>query len=330
MLADLHGSIELEVEPVNNVVPSNVLSGSISSSVVVSMDLNGIFVPNVTPFTGQGQIDFEKLGELVDFWLQSGVSGIVVNASTGEAPLLSPKERVDLIHYIKDRLRGRGRLIAGTGAIGTRETIELTRDAEEAGAEAALVLPPFFIKPSDMEVYQHFTALAASVDFPLIFYNVPKFTGYGVPPMVVNKIADEHSNLVGIKDSSGSPGNMAENIRLFGSKISVLSGAADMTLPTLTMGGKGAILAVANAIPETCVSLYEAVKRGDLKGAGGYQRVVSYVNKVLVREHSQIAAVKAALSSLGHPAGEPRRPLKSLPPGEKRQVVDEFRQRRTL
>ncbi len=294
------------------------------------MKLNGIFVPNVTPFTGQGHIDYERLGSLVDFWLGSGVSGIVVNASTGEAPLLNREERVEIISYVKDRMGGKGRIIAGTGAIGTRETIELTRDAKEAGAEAALVAPPFFIRPSEMEIYRHFCSLLASVDLPVIFYNVPKFIGYGVPPRVVDRVADECSNLVGIKDSGGNPGNMAENIRLFGSKISVLSGAADMTLPTLTMGGKGAILAVANAIPETCVALYEAAKKGDLAEAGRLQLKVSYVNKVLVREHSQIAAVKAALASLGHPAGEPRRPLRPLPPGEERQVVEEFSLREAL
>ncbi len=294
------------------------------------MELKGIFVPNVTPFTGQGHIDYEKLGDLVDFWLGSGVSGIVVNASTGEAPLLNREERIDLIAYVKERMGGKGKLIAGTGAIGTRETIELTRDAKDAGAEAALVLPPFFIRPSDMEVYRHFCSLLASVDLPVIFYNVPKFTGYGVSPRVVNRIVDESANLVGIKDSSGSPGNQAENIRLFGSKISVLAGAADMTLPTLTMGGKGAILAVANAIPETCVALYDAAVKGDLVEAGRLQLKVSYVNKVLVREHSQIAATKTALKSIGHPAGEPRRPLRPLPPGEEKQVVEEFRQREAL
>ena len=294
------------------------------------MELKGIFVPNVTPFTGQGHIDYEKLGDLVDFWLGSGVSGIVVNASTGEAPLLNREERIDLIAYVKERMGGKGTLIAGTGAIGTRETIELTRDAKEAGAEAALVLPPFFIRTSDMEVYRHFCSLLASVDLPVIFYNVPKFTGYGVSPRVVNRIVDESANLVGIKDSSGSPGNQAENIRLFGSKISVLAGAANMTLPTLTMGGKGAILAVANAIPETCVALYDAAVKGDLVEAGRLQLKVSYVNKVLVREHSQIAATKTALKSIGHPAGEPRRPLRPLPPGEEKQVVEEFRQREAL
>jgi 4-hydroxy-tetrahydrodipicolinate synthase len=180
----------------------------------------------------------------------------VVNASTGEAPLLSAEERKDLISLVKDRVGSRGRVIAGTGAVGTRETIQLTRDAKDVGAEAALVASPWFFRPSDEEVFQHFASLISSVDLPVILYNVPKFTGYSVTPAVVDRVADECSNLVGIKDSGGSPGNMAENIRLFGEKICVLSGAADMTMPTLVMGGKGAILAVANAIPEACVKFH--------------------------------------------------------------------------
>jgi 4-hydroxy-tetrahydrodipicolinate synthase len=141
---------------------------------------------------------------------------------------------------------------------------------------------------------------------------------------VVDRVADECSNLVGIKDSGGSPGNMAENIRLFGEKICVLSGAADMTMPTLVMGGKGAILAVANAIPEACVKLYESAMNWDLKEAGRLQLKVSYVNKILVREHSQIAAVKAALGSIGHPAGVPRRPLRPFPKDEESFVIEAF------
>ncbi len=292
---------------------------------MVSLELNGVFVPNVTPFDNQGHIDYDKLGGLIDFWLESGVSGLVVNASTGEAPFLSREERSRLIGYVKDKMNKRGALIAGTGSIGTRETIELSRDAKKAGAECLLVAPPFFYKPSEMEVYKHYSSLIASIDLPVIFYNVPKFTGYSVSPQTVNKLADEYNSLIGIKDSSGSPGNMAENIRLFGSKISVLSGAADVTLPTLSMGGAGAILAVANVIPETCVSLYNAIKKGDIKKAGNLQLRISYVNKVLVREHSQIAAVKTALTYLGYPAGEPRRPLRPLPLEEEKQVVEEFK-----
>jgi len=289
------------------------------------MKLEGIYVPNVTPFDPKGNIDFEALEELIEFWIRSGVSGLVVNASTGEAPLISQDEKRSLVEFVVDKIAGRGVVIAGTGAVGTRETIQLSKDALDAGAEAALVTSPYFYRPSDEEIYLHFRSLISSVDLPVILYNVPKFTSYNVHPQVVDRIADECGNLVGIKDSGGSPGNMAENIRLFGSKINVLSGAADMTLPTLSMGGKGAILAVANAVPETCVELYKTAKRGELKKAGRLQMKVSYVNKVLVREHSQIAAVKAALNSMSLKAGVPRAPLKPLPTEEERQVVEEFK-----
>ena len=292
---------------------------------VEPMKLEGIYVPNVTPFDRHGGIDKESLSGLIEFWLGAGVSGLVVNASTGEGPMLSREEKAGLIEFVRDKLDGRGAVIAGTGAISTSETIDLTRDAKDHGADAALVTTPFFFRPTEEELFQHFASLTASVDLPVILYNVPKFTGYTVAPRVIDRISRECGNLVGIKDSSGSPGAMAENIRLFGDRISVLSGAADMTLPTLAMGGKGTILAVANAIPETCVGLYEAAMKGDLKEAGRHQLRVSYVNKVLVREHSQIAAVKTALGFMGHPAGIPRRPLRPLPKDEELEVYDALR-----
>jgi 4-hydroxy-tetrahydrodipicolinate synthase len=276
------------------------------------MKLEGIFVPNVTPFDEKGEIKYEHLADLIEFWLKAGVSGMVVNASTGEGPLLSREEKRELIEFIREKVDGRGMVIAGTGAIGTNETIELTRDAKDLGADAALVTTPFFFKPTEEELVEHFIALDVAVDLPFILYNVPKFTGYTVAPGIVDRISGECSNMVGIKDSSGNPGAMAENIRLFGERISVLSGAADMTTPTLTLGGRGAILAVANFIPEICVGLFRAARMGDLEEAGKSQQLVSYVNKVLVREHPQVAAVKAALSLKGHAAGIPRRPLKPL------------------
>jgi 4-hydroxy-tetrahydrodipicolinate synthase len=191
----------------------------------------------------------------------------------------------------------------------TRETIQLTQDAANAGAEAALITTPFFFKPTDHEIQHFFIEVLNAVEIPVILYNVPKFTGYSVNPVVVSTIAEECSNLVAVKDSSGNPGNMAEIIRLCGNKISPLSGAADMILPTLLLGGKGAIVAVANVIPEDCVSLYKAFKENDLDAAGKYQNKASFVNKVLVRENPQIAAIKVALKKLGFNPGIPRKPL---------------------
>ena len=276
------------------------------------MKPEGIYVPNVTPFNRKGEIMFDALGELMEYWIEGGITGIVANASTGEAPYLSREEKTRIIEYIREKAGDRVKVYAGTGAMSTWETIELTRDAKEAGAETALITTPFFFKPSDAEITQYFIDVITAVDLPVILYNVPKFTGYSVNPKVVAKVAEECSGLVAMKDSSGNPGNMAEVIRLCGEKINCLSGSADMILPTLMLGGKGAIVAVGNIIPRECVEIYKAYRRGDAASAGEYQHKASYVNKVLVRELPQIAAIKTTLNQRGFNAGNPRKPLSEL------------------
>jgi 4-hydroxy-tetrahydrodipicolinate synthase len=279
---------------------------------LIALKPEGIYVPNVTPFNEKGEIMYDSLDELLEYWINGRVAGIVVNASTGESPYLSREEKIDLIHYVKERVSDRVKVFAGTGTMSTWETIELTKDAKNAGAEAALITTPFFFKPNDIEITQHFIDIIDAVDIPVILYNVPKFTGYNVSPKVVANIADECSGLVALKDSSGNPGNMAEVIRLTGKKINCLSGSADMILPTLMLGGKGAIIAVGNIIPTECVELYKAYKKGDIVTAGIYQHTASLVNKVLVRELPQIAAIKSALNLRGFNAGTPRKPLTRL------------------
>lgn len=276
------------------------------------MKPTGVYVPTVTPFDKHGEIMFDALEKLIEHWLDGGVSGLVANASTGEAPYLSREEKKRIIEFMVDKVAGRAQVFAGTGAMGTRETITLTRDAKEAGAEAALVTTPFFFKPTGDEITEHYIALMDAVDLPVILYNVPKFTGYSVDPRTVARIVDESSGLVAMKDSGGNPGTMAEVIRLCGDRISALSGSADMILPTLMLGGKGAIVAVANVIPAPCVGIVEAYRGNDLEAAGVGQHTASYVNRVLVRENPQIAAIKTALNQMGYGAGAPRKPLKPL------------------
>lgn len=279
---------------------------------MIAMKPTGVYVPTVTPFDKHGEIRFDALETLIEHWLGGGVSGLVANASTGEAPYLSRDEKTSIIEFMVDKVDGRAQVFAGTGAMSTRETISLTRDAREAGAEAALVTTPFFFKPTGDEIAEHYIALMDAVDLPVILYNVPKFTGYSVDPRTVARIAEESSGLVAMKDSSGNPGTMAEVIRLCGDRINALSGSADMILPALMLGGKGAIVAVANVIPAQCVGIVEAYSRNDLAAAGEGQHTASYVNKVLVRENPQIAAIKTALNQMGYGAGSPRRPLKPL------------------
>jgi len=276
------------------------------------LNLEGVYVPNVTPFDAKGEIQFEALGELIECWIGAGVSGIVANASTGESPYLSREELTEVLGFVIDQVDGRAQVIAGTGAAATRETIEFTRDAKNAGAEAVLITTPYFFRPTEEELYRHYASVLSVVDIPAILYNVPKFTGYSIAPKTIARIAEDCSGLAGVKDSSGSPGNMAEIIRLCGDRIACLSGAADMFLPTLSLGGKGAVLAIANVVPGTGVELHQAFKRGDVATAGKRQRTASHVNNVLVASFPQVAAIKATLNRMGYKAGTPRQPLLPL------------------
>ncbi len=279
---------------------------------MAGLNLEGVYVPNVTPFDEKGEIQYDALGELIEYWIGAGVSGIVANASTGESPYLSREELTSMLGFVLEKVDGRVQVIAGTGAMATRETIEFTRDAKNAGAGGALITTPYFYRPSEEELYRHYAAVLSAVDLPSIIYNVPKFTGYSIAPKTIARIADDCSDLAGVKDSSGSPGNMAEIIRLCGDRIACLSGAADMFLPTLSLGGRGAVLAIANVVPGTCVELYKAFRNGDIATAGKRQRTASHVNNVLVASFPQVAAIKSALNRMGYGAGAPRQPLLPL------------------
>lgn len=292
--------------------PAPVLTSVREVNSMTKLNLEGVYVPNVTPFDVKGDIQYEALGELIEYWIGAGVSGIVANASTGESPYLNIEELAEVLGFVIDQVDGRAQVIAGTGAMATRETIELTRDAKNAGAEAALITTPYFFRPAEEELYRHYAAVLSAIDLPVILYNVPKFTGYSIAPKTIARIAEDYSGLAGVKDSSGSPGNMAEIIRLCGDRIACLSGAADMFLPTLSLGGRGAILAIANVIPGTCVELHQAFGRGDIVMVGKRQRTVSHVNNVLVTSFPQVAAIKTTLNSMGYKAGVPRQPLLPL------------------
>jgi 4-hydroxy-tetrahydrodipicolinate synthase len=289
---------------------------------MAGLNLEGVYVPNVTPFNASGEIQYEALGELIEYWIGAGVSGIVTNASTGESPYLSRKELTEVLGFVLEKVDGRVQVIAGTGTMATRETIELTRDAKNAGVEAALITTPYFFRPTEEELYRHYAAVLSAVDLPAILYNVPKFTGYSIAPKTIARIAEDCSGLAGVKDSSGNPGNMAEIIRLCGDRIACLSGAADMFLPTLSLGGRGAVLAIANVVPGTCVELHQAFRRGDMATAGKRQRTASHVNNVLVASFPQVAAIKSTLNRMGYKAGAPRQPLLPLIEAQEKAVTE--------
>ncbi len=284
------------------------------------LKLEGIFVPHITPFKHNGEINEGALRELIQFWIQGGLSGLVPCGSNGEAPYLLREERKRVIEIVVDEVNGKVPVIAGTGAIGTKETIQLTRDAKDIGADAALIVTPFYFRHSNRELYAHYSAILEAVDIPVLVYNVPKFTGFSLEPSLVHKLASEYDNVIGVKDSSGSLSQIAELTRLVGERISVLAGTADVVLPTLMLGGKGAIIAVANVAPKLCSSLYKAFKEGNFEEASRLQRRISYINEVVVRKYNQLAAIKETLNIKGLPAGYPRKPTLPLEENEKDEI----------
>jgi len=270
----------------------------------------GVMPPHITPFKRNGEIDEEALRQCVNFWIENKVSGLVPCGSNGEAPYMSREDRSKVIRIVVDQSNGKVPVIAGTGSLSTEETIHLTEDAKDAGADAALIVTPFFFRLSDEELFEHYKAIVESVDLPVILYNVPKFTGFNLEPRVVAKLA-RLENVVGIKDSSGNIGQIGEIIRLVGDKLSVLAGTGDLIYPTLMLGGKGAIVAVANAAPLQCSEIYEAFLRGEHEKARNIQLRLLPLNDALTRKYG-VVACKEALSIMGKPAGGPKRPLLAL------------------
>jgi len=286
----------------------------------VTIKLEGIVPPHVTPFSKSGEVDEPALRRLIHFWLDGGVSGLVPCGSNGEAPYMTREERRRVIEIVVDEVNGKVPVIAGTGAPSTRETIALTRDAKDVSVDAVLVVTPYFFRPNDEELVEHYRSVSSAVDVPLVLYNVPKFTGYNLETSVVVKLVKECSQVVGIKDSSGSIGQISELIRQVGDKISVVAGTGDLVLATLLMGGKGGILAVANVAPRLCSDIYDHFKRGEIEEAKEAQMKALHLNDVLVRRYNQLSSIKEALNQLGQPAGYPRLP--SLPLSEEaRQTI---------
>jgi 4-hydroxy-tetrahydrodipicolinate synthase len=282
--------------------------------------LNGIFVPHVTPFTSEGELDLKALRACVRFWLESGVSGLVPCGSNGEAPYLSRQERIKVIETVVDEVNGKIPVIAGTGSVSTRETIIFTKDAKDLGADAALIVTPFYFKPTNREMHEHYRTISEAVDIPIVVYNVPKFTGFSLETAFIHQLVSENEKIIGLKDSSGNIGGITEIIKLVGDKISVLAGTADVALQTLSLGGKGAVIAVANVFPKLCSQLYETFRNGKPEEAEALQKRVSFANEVLVKRFNQLSAIKEAMRLLGLPGGYPRKPALPLDTEEKKVV----------
>jgi len=276
---------------------------------IKKFNLEGIFPALVTPFKNETEINEEALRHLVNFVIEGGVTGVVPVGTTGEFVYMSEEERKRVLAIVVDEVNGRVPVIAGTGASSTMKAIELSRHAKDVGADATLVVTPYYLRPADKGAYQHFYEIAKAIDLPIVLYNIPQCTGRFLNREVVEDLA-QIDNVVGLKDSSGHLPYMLELLNFVGDKINIVCGHGEVVLPALAAGAKGAILASANVIPDIWVELYEVIQKGDIDMARKLQMSAQKLARIFSR-HGGAVAVKAALKMMDIDVGKVRRPLVS-------------------
>jgi len=282
----------------------------------------GIIPAVVTPFTDENKLDVDALRQAIRFYIKNGVHGIMVNGSTGEVASLSADERKKVVEIAVEETKKGIPVIAGTGASSTATTIELTKDAKDAGADTAMIVTPYYLIPNEEGLIKHYKTIAEKVDIPIMPYNIPAHTNVNLTPSIIARLCKEVPNIVGLKDSSGNLSQFAETIRLIGNKISVLNGGDDLLLPSLILGGHGAIIALANIAPKMTVELFDSVQEGDIKRAREIYYKLLPIARAIGSERNFPAPVKEALKQLGRSAGSTRSPIVQLTDQEKEQISD--------
>jgi 4-hydroxy-tetrahydrodipicolinate synthase len=269
----------------------------------------GSLVAIVTPFKN-GKVDGQALKDLIERQIAGGTQGIVPCGTTGESATLSHEEHTEVISIAVEACRGRVPVLAGTGSNSTREAIELTRQAEDAGADGSLLITPYYNKPNQDGLIEHFTAVAKETRLPIILYNVPGRTAVNMLPKTVERLA-KLENIVGIKEASGSLMQISEIVQRCGEGFTVLSGDDGLLWPILAVGGRGVISVTANVLPEPMARLVDAAQRGDMDGAKKAHYELLEINDVLFIDTNPIQ-VKTALALMGLVSDEFRLPLVPL------------------
>jgi 4-hydroxy-2-oxoglutarate aldolase len=284
--------------------------------------IKGVFAPIPTPFdAATGDVAPLRLRQNIGRLLAEGVDGIVVSGSTGEAPLLDPDEQRSLVAAARDAMTDGARLIAGTGAESTRQTIALCKGAAAEGADAVLVRPPGYFGPgahTQAALVTHFRAVADASPVPVLIYNIPKYTHLPLAPALLQQLTD-HERIVGAKDSSGDLKNLAA-YREAVPAWTILAGSASLLYAGLEMGCQGGIIGVACFAPRLCVSLMTSFENGDRASAGRMQERIGPLDKEIVGKLGP-PGVKAAMDAVGLYGGPVRPPLAAVAAGDRERVT---------
>jgi 4-hydroxy-tetrahydrodipicolinate synthase len=267
----------------------------------------GVYTAIVTPFAG-GEVDYGAFEKLIEWQIESGVDGIVPCGTTGESATLTEREHAEVVDFTVRQAKGRVKVIAGTGSNCTRTAIELTLEARKSGADGALLVSPYYNKPTPEGLYQHYLAVSEATPLPLVIYNVPGRTGRNVPAEVVERLA-QRENIVAVKEASGDLGQISRLAA--NTALTILSGDDGLTLPILSVGGRGVISVASNVVPVEIRALVESYLAGDPDKALAVHRKLLALFKALFVETNPIP-VKAALAAMGRISEEYRLPLVSM------------------
>jgi 4-hydroxy-2-oxoglutarate aldolase len=283
---------------------------------------SGVFAALTTPFGHDGSVSLGDLKHNVHRYNQTDLAGYVAVGSTGESVLLTRAEIDGILITVKEAAGKEKKLLAGTGAESTAETIERTKRAAELGYDAALVKTPYYYKPAYKPevLIAHFRRVADESPIPVMLYSIPQFTGITLGAAEVATLS-EHPNIIGIKDSSGDVLGIGEIIGATPPQFQVLVGSAATVYPSLAIGARGAILALACALPEKCVALFELFRQGRHERARELQFILARASKLIVSELS-IAGVKYAMDQRGYRGGVPRLPLLPLHDEQKKRLTE--------
>lgn len=273
----------------------------------------GAGVAIVTPFTQDDKVNFEELGRMIDFQIAGGTDAIIICGTTGESSTLTHDEHDACIKFAVEHTAGRVPVIAGTGSNSTAEAIRLSTHAQNNGADALLLVTPYYNKATQKGLIQHYTAIANSVDLPIILYNVPSRTGVNILPQTAVTLAKNVKNIVAIKEASGNISQVAELAALADGCIDIYSGNDDQVVPLLSLGGIGVISVLSNVMPKLTHDMVMSYLNGDVKLSRQLQLSVMNLNKALFCEVNPIP-VKEALNMMGWNAGAVRSPLCEMEP----------------
>lgn len=277
----------------------------------------GVATALITPFDENG-INYEQFGRIIDWQIESGINGLVVCGTTGEASTMTDDEHRDAIAFAAKRVAGRVPVIAGTGSNDTAYAMDLVRCACEAGADAALVVTPYYNKATQRGLYEMFTSIADYSKIPVILYNVPSRTGVNIEPQIYRALAD-HDNIVGIKEAGGNLSKIVETMSYVHDKLDLYSGNDDQIVPLMSLGGNGVISVLSNIMPSQTVEICDRFFRGDVAGAAKLQYEYHALITALFSEVNPIP-VKAAMAAMGFCKNYLRLPLTTMDP-EKEKVL---------